>query len=215
MDTHTTNAKAKLGTPDTLHDTLPDTMPEGTTDALGYSTLEEFLKFIERRAFHMTRLSTNSVDDAHDIVQDTMYKLVEKYAGKAPADWKPLFYTILRSKTTDYYRRNAIRDKVFPWRKPNSNESNDYLEPLINLSTSAGTDDPDSMLVRSERLQQLTSAIKQLPLRQQQAFMFRAWEGLSTLQTATAMGCTEGSVKTHYSRAMKRLRALLGDYYEG
>jgi len=205
MDAHTT--KAKLSSTDPLS--------EGATDALGYSTLEEFLKFIERRAFHMARISTNNVDDAHDIVQDTMYKLVEKYADKAPADWKPLFYTILRSKTTDYYRRNAIRDKVFPWRKPNSNESDDYLESLINLSTSAGTDDPDSMLVRSERLQQLTSAIKQLPLRQQQAFMFRAWEGLSTLQTATAMGCTEGSVKTHYSRAMKRLRALLGDYYEG
>ena len=207
MDAHTTNAKAKLSSTDPLS--------EGATDALGYSTLEEFLKFIERRAFHMARISTNNVDDAHDIVQDTMYKLVEKYADKAPADWKPLFYTILRSKTTDYYRRNAIRDKVFPWRKPNSNESDDYLESLINLSTSADTDDPDSMLVRSERLQQLTSAIKQLPLRQQQAFMFRAWEGLSTLQTATAMGCTEGSVKTHYSRAMKRLRALLGDYYEG
>ena len=207
MDTHTTNAKAKLSSTDILS--------EGSTDALGYITLEEFLKFIERRAFHMARISTNNVDDAHDIVQDTMYKLVEKYADKAPADWKPLFYTILHSKTTDYYRRNAIRDKVFPWRKPNSNESDDYLEPLINLSTSAGTDDPDIMLVRSERLQQLTSAIKQLPLRQQQAFMFRAWEGLSTLQTATAMGCTEGSVKTHYSRAMKRLRALLGDYYEG
>ena len=205
MDAHTT--KAKLSSTDPLS--------EGATDALGYSTLEEFLKFIERRAFHMARISTNNVDDAHDIVQDTMYKLVEKYADKAPADWKPLFYTILRSKTTDYYRRNAIRDKVFPWRKPNSNESDDYLEPLINLSTSAGTDNPDSMLVRSERLQHLTSAIKQLPLRQQQAFMFRAWEGLSTLQTATAMGCTEGSVKTHYSRAMKRLRALLGDYYEG
>jgi len=207
MDAHTTNAKAKLSSTDTLS--------EGGTDALGYSTLEEFLKFIERRAFHMARISTNNVDDAHDIVQDTMYKLVEKYADKAPADWKPLFYTILRSKTTDYYRRNAIRDKVFPWRKPNSNETDDYLELLINLGTSAGTDDPDSMLVRSERLQQLTSAIKQLPLRQLQAFMFRAWEGLSTLQTATAMGCTEGSVKTHYSRAMKRLRALLGDYYEG
>ena len=205
MDAHTT--KAKLSSTDPLS--------EGATDALGYSTLEEFLKFIERRAFHMARISTNNVDDAHDIVQDTMYKLVEKYADKAPADWKPLFYTILRSKTNDYYRRSAIRDKVFPWRKPDSNESDDYLEPLINLSISAGTDDPDSMLVRSERLQQLTSAIKQLPLRQQQAFMFRAWEGLSTLQTATAMGCTEGSVKTHYSRAMKRLRALLGDYYEG
>jgi len=207
MDAHTTNAEAKLGSTDTLS--------EGATDALGYSTLEEFLKFIERRAFHMARISTNNVDDAHDIVQDTMYKLVEKYANKAPADWKPLFYTILRSKTTDYYRRKAIRDKVFPWRKPGTNESDDYLEPLINLSISASTDDPDSMLVRAERLQQLTSAIKQLPLRQQQTFMFRAWEGLSTLQTATAMGCTEGSVKTHYSRAMKRLRALLGDYYEG
>ena len=207
MDAHTTNAEAKLGSTDTLS--------EGATDALGYSTLEEFLKFIERRAFHMARISTNNVDDAHDIVQDTMYKLVEKYANKAPADWKPLFYTILRSKTTDYYRRKAIRDKVFPWRKPGTNESDDYLEPLINLSISASTDDPDSMFVRAERLQQLTSAIKQLPLRQQQTFMFRAWEGLSTLQTATAMGCTEGSVKTHYSRAMKRLRALLGDYYEG
>ena len=89
-----------------------------TTVVLEYSNLEEFLKFIEKRAFHMSRLSTSSVEDAHDIVQDTMFKLVEKYADKSPADWKPLFYKILRSKITDHYRRKALRDKVFPWKKP-------------------------------------------------------------------------------------------------
>ena len=62
-----------------------------------YSTLEEFLKYIERRAFHMARLSTRQIDDAHDIVQEAMYKLIEKYAHKQPLDWKPLFFTILNS----------------------------------------------------------------------------------------------------------------------
>ena len=79
---------------------------------LPYSTLEEFLKYIERRAFHMAKLSTRQIDDAHDIVQEAMYKLIEKYAHKQALDWKPLFFTILNSKITDYYRRNSIKDKV-------------------------------------------------------------------------------------------------------
>lgn len=184
------------------------------TVVLEYSNLKEFLKFIEKRAFHMSRLSTSSVADAHDIVQDTMFKLVEKYADKSPADWKPLFYTILRSKITDHYRRKAVRDKVFPWKKAPADDSEDYFEQSIIEGVSAISDDPDSVVIRAEKLQQLTLGIKQLTLRQQQAFMLRAWEGLSTRDTAAAMGCTEGSVKTHYSRAMERLRVLLGDYYE-
>ena len=185
-----------------------------TTVVLEYSNLEEFLKFIEKRAFHMSRLSTSSVEDAHDIVQDTMFKLVEKYADKSPADWKPLFYKILRSKITDHYRRKALRDKVFPWKKAPADESEDYFEQRIIEGVSTSGDGPDNLVIRAEKLQQLTLGIKQLTLRQQQAFMLRAWEGLSTRDTAAVMGCTEGSVKTHYSRAMERLRALLGDYYE-
>jgi RNA polymerase sigma-70 factor (ECF subfamily) len=195
-------------------ETHVDSLTMSATVVLEYSTLEEFLKFIEKRAFHISRLSTSSVEDAHDIVQDTMFKLVEKYADKSPADWKPLFYSILRSKITDHYRRKAVRDKIFPWKKAPTDDSEDYFEQRITEGVSASSDDPDSLVIRAEKRQQLTLGIKQLTLRQQQAFMLRAWEGLSTRDTAAAMGCTEGSVKTHYSRAMERLRALLGDYYE-
>tara|TARA_B110000003_G_scaffold230787_1_gene233099 strand:- start:6202 stop:6828 length:627 start_codon:yes stop_codon:yes gene_type:complete len=181
---------------------------------LGYKTLEDFLKFIEKRAFHMARLSTSHTEDAHDIVQDAMYKLIEKYPDKTPADWKPLFYRILQSKITDYYRRKALRDKVFPWKKTDNQESEDYLETQLNQGVSPSSNEPAKMLLRGQHAQQLSDGIEQLPLRQQQAFMLRCWEGLSTKETATAMGCTQGSVKTHYSRAMTRLRDILGDYCE-
>ncbi|MDC0172350.1 RNA polymerase sigma factor [Gammaproteobacteria bacterium] len=181
---------------------------------LGYKTLEDFLKFIEKRAFHMARLSTSHTEDAHDIVQDAMYKLIEKYPDKTPADWKPLFYRILQSKITDYYRRKALRDKVFPWKKTDDQESEDYLETQLNQGVSPSSNEPAKMLLRGQHAQQLSDGIEQLPLRQQQAFMLRCWEGLSTKETATAMGCTQGSVKTHYSRAMTRLRDILGDYCE-
>ena len=181
---------------------------------LGYKTLEEFLKFIEKRAFHMARLSTSHTEDAHDIIQDAMYKLVEKYSDKTPTDWKPLFYRILHSKITDYYRRKSVRDKVFPWKKADDQESEDYLAAQLNQGISLSSGEPANMLLRGQHAQQLTNAIQQLPLRQQQAFMLRCWEGLSTKETATAMGCTQGSVKTHYSRAMTRLRDILGEYYE-
>lgn len=181
---------------------------------LGYKTLEDFLKFIEKRAFHMARLSTSHTEDAHDIVQDAMYKLIEKYPDKTPADWKPLFYRILQSKITDYYRRKALRDKVFPWKKTDDQESEDYLETQLNQGVSPSSNEPAKMLLRGQHAQQLSDGIEQLPLRQQQAFMLRCWEGLTTQETAMAMGCTQGSVKTHYSRAMARLRDILGEYYD-
>jgi RNA polymerase sigma-70 factor (ECF subfamily) len=184
------------------------------SDALAYQTLEEFLKFIEKRAFHMARLSTSHIEDAHDLVQDTMYKLVEKYSNKAPADWKPLFYRILHSKITDYYRRKAVRDKIFPWKKVGGQESEDYLDTQLNEGISRNSSEPANMLLRGQQAQRLTVGIEKLPLRQQQAFMLRCWEGLTTQETAMAMGCTQGSVKTHYSRAMARLRDILGEYYD-
>ncbi|MGB2359807.1 MAG: RNA polymerase sigma factor [Porticoccaceae bacterium] len=179
---------------------------------LPYSTMEQFLRHIERRAFHMARLSTGQSEAAMDIVQDSMYKLVEKYSEKQVQDWKPLFYRILSSRLTDYYRRKAVRDRVFSWSKSShSGEAADAVDP-IERAASRNSETPDEMLMRSQRIHQLNNSVQQLPNRQRQAFMLRCWEGLSTADTATAMAISEGSVKTHYSRAMHALRNMLEDY---
>ncbi len=179
---------------------------------LGYSSIEEFLKTIERRAFHMARMATGNADSAMDIVQDSMFKLVEKYAHKTPQEWKPLFYRILNSKTIDYYRRKAVRDKVFPWSKYVVNTDSDQATDIVDLTAGRLSETPDEMMMRSQRIDKLTDAVNALPRRQREAFMLRCWEGMSTIDTAMTMKCSEGSVKTHYSRAMHSLRDMLEDY---
>ena len=174
-----------------------------------YSTLEEFLKYIERRAFHMARLSTRQIDDAHDIVQEAMYKLIEKYAHKQPLDWKPLFFTILNSKITDYYRRNSIKDKVFFKSKATPAEDDYYLDWESYSATASGTSGPDAQFIQQRNIHELSRCIEQLSHRQKQAFMMRSWEGYSTQETANLMACSEGSVKTHYSRAISKLKDTL------
>ena len=174
-----------------------------------YSTLEEFLKYIERRAFHMARLSTRQIDDAHDIVQEAMYKLIEKYANKQPLDWKPLFFTILNSKITDYYRRNSIKDKIFFKSKAITTEGDYYSNWESYSATASVTSEPDSQLLQQRNIHELSRCIEQLSHRQKQAFMMRCWEGYSTQETANLMACSEGSVKTHYSRAISKLKNIL------
>ena len=174
-----------------------------------YSTLEEFLKYIERRAFHMARLSTRQIDDAHDIVQEAMYKLIEKYAHKQPLDWKPLFFTILNSKITDYYRRNSIKDKVFFKSKAITSEDDYCLDWESYSATASSTSEPDVQFLQQRNIHELSRCIEQLSHRQKQAFMMRCWEGYSTQETANLMACSEGSVKTHYSRAISKLKNTL------
>lgn len=174
-------------------------------------SMDNFLKDIERRAFHMARTATGSPDDALDIVQDAMFKLVEKYSAKPAAEWRPLFYRILNSKITDYYRRNAVKKRIISlasWGiKPDENGAD-----LIDRAEGRNSEAPDQVFVRELQIKQLSAAVKQLPHRQREAFMLRCWEGMSTAVTAETMGCSEGSVKTHYSRAMHSLRNSLEDY---
>jgi RNA polymerase sigma-70 factor (ECF subfamily) len=178
---------------------------------LPYSNVEDFLKFIERRAFHMARINTGDTEAALDIVQDAMYKLVEKYSHKTAKEWKPLFYRILSSKLTDYYRRKTIRDNVFIWSKSQTaDEDQQFYDPAASAPGRA-SETPDQMLMRGQRINRLNESVQQLPNRQRQAFILRCWEGLSTIETAAAMQCSQGSVKTHYSRAMHSLREMLED----
>ena len=174
-------------------------------------SMEEFLQDIERRAFHMAKMATGSREDALDIVQDTMFKLVEKYSDKNSNEWRPLFYRILNSKITDYYRRNAVKNRLISLASFGM-RAGDNGADLIDRAEGHRSDTPDQMLARQVQMTILSKAVAQLPGRQRQAFMLRCWDGMSTALTSQAMGCSEGSVKTHYSRAMHSLRVSLEDY---
>lgn len=176
-------------------------------------TMEEFLASVERRAFRMARISTGDSEDALDLVQDTMIIWVRKYSEKPEAEWRPLFFRILQNKIRDWHRRNNVRKRwriwLQPWRK--SNEEEAVERPIEHLADPAVKNTGDQMIL-DHSMDALDASLAALPLRQQQAFLLRAWEEMNVKETAVVMGCSEGSVKTHYSRAVHALRNLLEDH---
>jgi len=171
--------------------------------------LDQFLASIERKAFRMAQIATRNTDDALELVQEAMMKLVEKYANRSESEWTPLFYRILSSKINDFYRRQSVRSRWMSW-LPGQKDEDCYYDPIEN--TSDETLKPEETMQQIQATDQLIEHLQQLSARQQQAFLLRAWEGLSVEETAFAMGCSEGSVKTHYSRAIHALRAELQEH---
>ena len=170
------------------------------------ASLDHFLAGVERRAYQMARVSTGDPDAALDIVQDAMFKLVNKYGRKPADEWPPLFYRILGNAITDWHRQRQRGWKVFDrWLGGADEDTVDVVES----APAPRSVQPEQQLGTAQTMQQLETALRGLPARQQQAFMLRCWEGLSTREAATAMSCTEGTVKTLYSRAMHRLRGEL------
>jgi RNA polymerase sigma-70 factor, ECF subfamily len=171
--------------------------------------LSEFLKSVERRAFKRTAYNTRDDEAALDIVQDSMIKLCEHYADKPIAELPMLFQRILSNTMLDWFRRQKTRNALF------SNMSNfesagddgdfDLLESLEALDSSEGTESAADSTQRKQVLLQIEAEILQLPGRQREAFMMRYWEEMDVAETAAAMGCSEGSVKTHCSRAVAAL----------
>lgn len=170
-------------------------------------SIENFLAQVEKKAYRMAEIATKSQADALDIVQDTMIKLVEKYSDKPAQEWKPLFYRILQSRIMDHFRRQKIHRRIFFWQR--SHQHQDEFEDEITQATDFIT--PERELVGRQNIEKVTLALKRLPPRQQQCFMLRSWEGMSVAETASAMKCSAGSIKTHYSRAKQALRAALID----
>ncbi|OYY48430.1 MAG: RNA polymerase sigma factor [Methylophilaceae bacterium 17-43-7] len=172
--------------------------------------MEAFLAEIERRAFRMAQLATGNRDDALDIVQDTMIKLVQKYSNHPPSSWKPLFYSILESRIMDWHRRQSVRNRFRSWldRPSDDEDTEDQLEQQPADISSF----PDIQLQDAEFMEHLNQALSEMPLRQQQVFLLRIWEGLDISDTAKAMQCSQSSVKTHYSRALEKLRIALKDF---
>ena len=172
--------------------------------------LNRFLADVERRALRIAEIGVRDRDDALDLVQDAMIKLARKYADRPTAEWAPLFYRILQNGVRDWHRRQAVRNRVMVWFGRSSSEDDDY--DLVAAAPDPIGRSPDEELQNSEAMASLESAVHGLPARQREAFMLRTFEGLDVAGTAVAMGCSEGSVKTHYSRAIHSLRETLGEH---
>jgi len=159
----------------------------------------------------MAQIATGHDDEALDLVQEAMLKLVERYGMRDEAEWGPLFHRILQSKIRDWYRRTKVRSRWRLWlgRDEDGEEAGDPLDAIADTTTPTA----DHQLKIKEASAALDAALRTLPFRQQQAFLLRAWEELDVAQTAAAMGCSEGSVKTHYFRAIHALRTRLGNHW--
>ena len=170
------------------------------------ATLDEFLAGVERRAFRMAELALGHREDAMDVVQDTMIKLLQ-YREKPAAEWSPLFWSILRRQLTDKHRRNAVKQRVMHFFGKSDQNDEDPIEALPD-----NNEDPLRRLTDDNSWNALGKAIRSLPARQRECFLLRELQGLSVLETAAVMGCSDGSVKTHLSRAMSALRIHLEDW---
>jgi RNA polymerase sigma-70 factor, ECF subfamily len=171
--------------------------------------LEQFLASVEKRAFKIAQLGLRNNDDALDAVQDAMMKLVQSYGSRSSEEWRPLFYRILANRIHDLQRRRTVRGRIMAWLPARDPQDDEDFDPIAQApSPEVG---PARRLELDEAIGTLEAAIADLPPRQQQAFLLRNFEGLDVGETASAMGCSEGSVKTHYFRALESLRARLGE----
>ena len=138
-----------------------------------------------------------------------MLQLARAYAHRPAEEWKPLFYRILENRIRDMQRRRTVRGRVIAWLPYRGEDDDDEADPIAQAPSPEPQ--PLKRLELNEAIGALEKALTELPRRQQQAFMLRTLEGLDVAQTASAMGCSEGSVKTHYFRAVQALRAQLGE----
>ena len=174
--------------------------------------LNRFLAEVERRALRIAEIGVRDRDDALDLVQDAMIKLARNYSDRSSDEWTPLFYRILQNGVRDWHRRQAVRNRVMVWfgRGKRDDEEFDIVAAAPDPIGRA----PDEELQNSEDMDSLEIAVQELPRRQREAFLLRTFEGLDVAGTAVAMGCSEGSVKTHYSRAIHSLRDKLREHDE-
>ena len=194
--------------PAALHGDVDLTEPSDQTRS---RALNQFLAGVELKAFKIAQAALRHEDDALDAVQDAMLQLARAYAKRPPQEWKPLFYRILGNRIRDMQRRRTVRGRVIAWLPFRGEDEDDEIDPIAQAPS------PEPQPVRRLELDEAVSALEralgELPRRQQQAFLLRTLEGLDVADTATAMGCSQGSVKTHYFRAVQALRAQLGDFY--
>jgi RNA polymerase sigma-70 factor (ECF subfamily) len=175
--------------------------------------LSDFLKGVERRAFKRSVYHVRDEEAALDIVQDSMMKLSEHYGDKPLAELPMLFQRILSNCTLDWFRRQKTRKALFSnmsdFESASDDGDFDLLETYTALEGSQQVESAEDSTRRAQILREIETQIQELPARQREAFLMRYWEEMDVAETAAAMGCSEGSVKTHCSRAVQALSKAL------
>lgn len=175
--------------------------------------LADFLRGVEKRAFKRSLYHVRNEESALDIVQDSMLRLAEHYGDKPAQELPMLFQRILSNCTLDWFRRQKSRNALFSnmsdFESPTDDGTFDLLETLASASDSPSGESAQNVTERSQTLHEIEIQIQKLPLRQREAFLLRYWEEMDVAETAALMGCTEGSVKTHCSRAVHALAKAL------
>ncbi|AIO65454.1 RNA polymerase sigma factor [Burkholderia oklahomensis] len=173
--------------------------------------LADFLAGVERRAFKQAAYAVRDDDASLDIVQDAMIRLAEKYGDRPAAELPLLFQRILQNAIHDYFRRQKVRNTWVSLFSSLNNTDDDEFDPLETLESAdgGGVESSETRLEREQVLALIDDEIQKLPARQREAFLMRYWEDMDVAETAAAMGCSEGSVKTHCSRATHALAAAL------
>jgi len=200
---------------DTIGPHRPRSFRPTKKDALlaSRNELSEFLASVERRAYKQALFAVREAENALDIVQDSMLKLAEKYGAKPAAELPMLFQRILQNTIRDFYRRQKVRSRwvtLFTALSPGrEDDDTDPLETLESADTARSREGPADLLEQSQVVEVIEKELQQLPPRQRQAFLLRYWEELDVAETAAVMGCSQGSVKTHCSRAAHALAAAL------
>jgi RNA polymerase sigma-70 factor (ECF subfamily) len=175
--------------------------------------LSDFLKSVEKRAWKRAVYAVRDEDAALDIVQDAMIRLAEKYVDRPAAELPLLFQRIVSNATMDWFRRQKVRNQVVrnfsDFESAGAEGEFDILDTLEALGSTLESESAADSVSRAQILQVIDEAVAELPARQREAFLLRYWEELDVAETAASMGCSEGSVKTHCSRAVHALAKTL------
>ena len=175
--------------------------------------LSDFLKSVEKRAFKRSLYHVRNEEAALDIVQDSMMKLAEHYGHKSIDELPMLFQRILSNCTLDWFRRKKVHTSLFSnmsdFESPGDDGDFDLLETLYAGEDSEKNESSQTQLERAQTLRAIEKEIEELPARQREAFLLRYWEDMDVAETAAVMGCSQGSVKTHCSRAVHALGKAL------
>lgn len=179
---------------------------DNTSEQSLHTSMDGFLASVEKQAYVITLAACRDEQVALDVVQDSMLSMVKNYSNKDKPDWTPLFFKILHNRITDHHRKRGF-GRFKQWFGAGDETAPEAVDQLA-------TDDfsPDSLADSDELHLAMKTALENLSLKQQQALTLRLWQGLSVQETATAMGITEGSVKTHLFRAVQAMRVHLDEY---